>query len=336
MCLNPKWIYKKGTYKENNYNGMAGDFYEIGTYSKCGCCSICVSEKSNNWVIRNHYESLINQDKCFITLTYAENPIIIVQKDGQDFMKRFRWNIEKEYGKKIRMFGCYEYGEINNRPHLHFIIYGWKEPKPKFLCYNKKKQLVMQSDIVQRSWGLGRTSYQDFGNHEIPYISLYNTPQESFKRAYKMTRAKLNKLELMHRNNARMDNKQRKNLLAELQLIRGEMDEKKAKYTVIRERNTWSQGLGWAKFEEMYNKSQFYNFIEYIEDKEFVTPTPWVKRLANMGDVQAIEEMRKRQEQVKQSATEQEEILKNLKKVDDRRRKEILDLSDKRRVIEVL
>lgn len=115
MCLEPKWIYKRGKYKKSNYRGQEGESYELGTYSKCGHCEICTAEKSNNWVIRNKYESMNakNTAKCFVTLTYKENPCILIKKDLQLFFKRLRRNLEYNGFKgKIRYFAAGEYGTL--------------------------------------------------------------------------------------------------------------------------------------------------------------------------------------------------------------------------------
>ena len=150
MCLNPKLIRKKGKYKESNYRGEKGAFYELSTYSKCGSCEQCIAERANNWVIRNYYEEKTTNKKCFITLTYKDNPIFLVRKDLIDFVKRFRFEINKEYYKKYnnvkiglskealeiwkeehkneyiktRIFYSGEYGTVNGRSHFHVIIYG--------------------------------------------------------------------------------------------------------------------------------------------------------------------------------------------------------------------
>lgn len=336
MCLNPKWIYKKGNYKEDNYRGMAGDFYELGTYSKCGSCVQCINEKCNNWVVRNFYEEKAHTKKCFITLTYAENPIILIRKDAQDFMKRLRRKLEyKGYKNKIRMYGCGEYGTLNNRPHLHFIIYGWNDENPIYLDINKKTNIVYQSKLIQEVWGKGRTSYQDFTNREIPYITLYETPQEVFKRAYKLNFSKLKKLE-DYAKSKYLDKKTKLNLINEITTLRKELEESKKEYILSKEFNCWSLALGWEEFEKEYYKSNNNAFKEYIEDKEFVTPSPWVKKLANMGDIPAKEEMLRREEEIKQSATEEEEATKNRLLIESRKKKEIEEWQDKKNKIELL
>ena len=329
MCLNPKWIYKKGYYKENNYNGYKGEPYEIGTFSKCGVCEQCISEKCNNWVIRNYYEEKKHEKKCFITLTYKENPILLIRKDAQDFIKRLRryleYNIDKNI--KIRFYGCGEYGEVNNRPHLHFIIYGWNDPNAKYLTFNKKYQIVYQSEIIQKVWGLGRTSYQEYGEREVPYISLYNTPAEEFKKAYKLTFDKLKKLKDITKSRTL---KNRKNILIEIKDLEKELEKNKKKYVLSKEFIMYSKSLGWEEFEKQYDNYSNYTFTEYIQDKEFVTPSPWVKKLANKGDYNAILEMRKREEMIQQSENEEEEKKKNFIKINKNLTTKLKEWKDKK------
>lgn len=338
MCLNPKWIYKKGNYKENNYRGMAGEFYELGTYSKCGHCEICIAEKANNWVIRNKYEaeSAKNGAKCFITLTYKENPYILIKKDLQNFFKRLRAYLKYNgFQGKIRYYGAGEYGSLNNRPHFHAIIYGWQDTKADYLTINKKMNIVYQSEIIEKCWGLGRTSYQKFDEHEAPYIALYETARESWKKGYKVTREKLKTLEEIYRR--QNISKGRRIMLGfELLKLREELENSKAKYMKVKEFNTWSLGLGWEEFERQYEKAEEYTFEEYIEDKAFVTPTPWIKKLANSGDIKAAEEMKRREELIKQSANELEEKLKNQLKVAKRKKEDLKKWGEEKTVIEYL
>ena len=324
MCLNPKWIYKKGRYKEDNYRGSAGDFYELGTFSKCGCCTQCINEKSNNWVVRNHYEAINpkNERKSFITLTYEENPIIIIKKDIQDFVKRLRINLDRSTGEKIRIFTCSEYGELYNRPHAHIILYGFDDEKAKYKGINKKGNLYYESEIIQDTWGLGRTSYQKFDDNEIPYISLYNTANEQFKRAYKLNHDKLKKLE-DYATNIRHAN-QRKNLYLELNELREELDKSKKEWIAIKESNTWSKSMGWEEFERQYYKQVNYAWEEYIGEMSITTPSSWVKRLANQGDMAAAEEMFRRENSQIKETNEERERLKNLGKLQAKKKEEII------------
>jgi hypothetical protein len=150
-----------------------------------------------------------------------------------------------------------------------------------------------------------------------------------------MTREKCKKLKELSRS-ATMPENQRKNLLAELAFQEKKFEEEKNQYRLVKEFNTWSIALGWESFYDNYIKESKYTFREYIQDKEFVTPSPWVKKLANMGDMAAIWEMQKRQEEIEQSANEEEERTKNLLRIQDRRKKEILEWNDKKDKITIL
>lgn len=333
MCLNPKWIYKSGNYKKSNYRGKEGEFYEIGTFSKCGCCEQCNAEKANNWVVRNYYEAKNHKNITFVTLTYAESPIILVKKDLQDFIKRLRDRLDKLNREKIRYFAAGEYGEINNRPHFHIIFYGLKADKI-YLGINKKKNILYTDELIKKAWGKGRISVQEFDLHEIPYISLYETPKEQFKKAYKMTMEKAKKLKELSKTLIRFDKKARRNLIEELNEIIKQLKKTKEEYYAVKEFNTWSIGLGWEKFYDEYAKSNEYTFTEYIEDKEFVTPTPWVKKLANMGDIQAAREMFEREKIIKKSQNEEEERTKNLLTLQKKRKKELMEWNDKKDKLE--
>lgn len=337
MCLSPKWVFKRGRYEKNSYRGTKGELYEVGTYSKCGACEVCIAEKANNWVIRNYYESKVHTEKCFITLTYRESPIILVRKDIQDFIKRFRTYLDRnENKKKIRIFYAGEYGERNNRPHAHLIIYGWTDKNAQYLDVNKKFNILLKSKIIEEIWGLGRTSYQEFNTKEIPYISLYNTPQQEFKKAYKLNREKLKKLKEYAINKKGLTKGQRENLIKELKEQEKKLEESKKEYITIKEFNGWSLAMGWESFYTEYAKMPVYTFTEYIEDSEYVTPTPWVKKLANMGDFQAIKEMFRREELINAENTEIEEINKNKYKLTKKKKNDIIEWKDTKDQLEEL
>jgi hypothetical protein len=334
MCLNPKWIYKKGFYKENNYRGYQGQAYELGTFSKCGVCEQCLAEKANNWVVRNYYEDKAHTRKCFLTLTYEHTPYILVKKDLQDFKKRLRINLDRTTGEKIRIFDAGEYGTLKGRPHFHLIIYGWDDEHAKYIGMNKKKNLLYRNDMIQKTWGLGRTTYQPFDSHQVPYLAMYESPKETFKKAYKLSQENGKILIKKVQDNIRMPKAQRENLYKELNEKLLQIENEKTKYMAIKEFNSWSLALGWQEFEKEYYKQNNYAFMEYIEDKEFCTPTPWVKKLANMGDIAAAQEMFRREQLLQMSKSEEEERIKNSLMITAKKKAKIMDWNDKKTEIE--
>lgn len=362
-CENPRLIQKKGHYKENNYRGQAGDYYELSTFADCGDCENCRAAKANNWVCRNYYEAKEAEKKCFITLTYRHAPYFLVRKDFTDFIKRFRYEINKEYYEKLRnvskglsgeqlqqwkedhaeefiktrIFYAGEYGELNGRSHGHMIIYGWDDPNAKPIRINKKSNIIYKSEVIEKTWGYGFTSIQPFGDKEAPYIALYNTSQDSFKRAYKLTRKKVKQLERSIPQNANFDEAQKKNMLLTLNEAREEMEKNKKNYYAIREFNGWSMSLGWEGFLKQYLKSQNYAYVEYVLGAEYATPTPWLKKLANKyGDAKAAEEIFRREREAERPKSEKEAREKALQLKRAKRKEEILKRGEERNVVEDL
>lgn len=95
----------------------------------CGHCIGCKADKQKEWAVRILSEKITNENSYFVTLTYNEKfrPIsqsgqpTLDKKRFTDFMKRLR----KKFGKcRIRYFQCGEYGEKNNNPHHHMVLFG--------------------------------------------------------------------------------------------------------------------------------------------------------------------------------------------------------------------
>lgn len=327
-CINAKWIYKEGYYKELNWRTVytGKDYYEVGCWSKCGTCENCMNEKANNWLVRNYFEEKRHAKKSFITLTYEHSPLILVKKDLQDYIKRLRTNLDRSTGEKIKIFTAGEYGDSKKRPHFHVIIYGWQDENAKYLNVNKKGNVYYQSDLIHDTWGKGRTSYQKFDTNEIAYLSLYNTPNEIYKKEYLLNKSSLKKLESYAYSNITHLNK---NLLKEIEMLRKKVEESKSGYIAIKEFNTWSQSLGWEMFEKEYINSKEYAFEHYIKDGTFVTPTPWIKKLANKyGDVRAMQELIRREENMVRETNEAKYKGKILIEQATKKKREILEWND--------
>lgn len=304
MCLQPKWIFKKGERKETTFRGVVGEHYEIGMYAKCGHCSQCTAEKSNNWVVRNYYEEKQHKQKCFLTLTYNEenNPIVLRRKDLQNFIKRLRYYLNKD-GIKIRYFGCGEYGELRGRPHYHLIIYGWAPSDQKYLELSKRNNICMTSKFIEKVWGMGRITVQEFNQAEIAYISLYNTNKHECKKSIRAKREALKKAYLNRKKGA---NKKQEERIREL--IQ-DLKKSEKEWAEIKEFNCWSLSTGWKEFEKSYDEGKEQEFKHYIGKATLGTPTPWLKKLANKwGEQKAIIEIKRREEIAKADGNELNEI----------------------------
>lgn len=121
----------------------------------CNHCYACKLNKSAEWATRCMLETLDHESAYWLTLTYDEEhlPIldaikyneiyetdthniivpVTIENDGtwingslfpkhiDEFIKKIR---NKFRNSKIRYFYCGEYGEQNQRPHYHMLLYG--------------------------------------------------------------------------------------------------------------------------------------------------------------------------------------------------------------------
>lgn len=106
-CFRPRKVYD-------------GDF---SSEYPCGKCAACLRSRTREWANRITHELSYHESSCFLTLTYDnENlPDELKKRDLQLFLKRLRKEIEP---KRIKYFGCGEYGETYGRPHYHLIVFG--------------------------------------------------------------------------------------------------------------------------------------------------------------------------------------------------------------------
>lgn len=101
----------------------------------CGHCLACRIERSKAWAVRMMLESLSHDDNCFVTLTYdddhvpivdhldyvAQLPLTLRPSDMTLFFKRLRRDLGDA---RIKYYYCGEYGDHTFRPHYHAVIFG--------------------------------------------------------------------------------------------------------------------------------------------------------------------------------------------------------------------
>ena len=143
----------------------------------CGQCIHCRLNQSRQWSIRITHEQLKYGDRsCFLTLTYDDEHLpadrSIHKRDLQLFLKRFR----KQLGqKKIRYFGCGEYGDTFGRPHYHVIVFGVPVDADCFrnrhVHYEKGKPCGWHCDLD--SWRNGKVHIGTVSSESANYVSGY-------------------------------------------------------------------------------------------------------------------------------------------------------------------
>jgi len=141
-------------------------------YIPCGQCIGCRLERSRQWAMRCVEEAKTHEKNCFVTLTYNDEnkpkDNSLCKRDLQLFIKRLR----KEYGSKIRFYGCGEYGEKNQRPHYHLCIFN-HDFDDKYLWMVRDNVQLFRSPSLQKLWKYGFSTIGEVTFESAAYVARY-------------------------------------------------------------------------------------------------------------------------------------------------------------------
>lgn len=120
------------------------------------------------------HEAQMHRQNCFITLTYDDEHLpddySVHVRTFQLFMKKLRKHYQP---KKIRFYGCGEYGPENLRPHYHSILFNhdFSDKQP----YKKTPQgnQLYTSKSLDQIWGNGFTTIGDVTYQSAGYVAQY-------------------------------------------------------------------------------------------------------------------------------------------------------------------
>lgn len=141
----------------------------------CGQCIGCKLERARQWAVRCTHEASLYDENCMATLTYSDEWLpkgaSLVPQDMTKFMKRLRRRIEP---RKVRFFGCGEYGDETMRPHYHLLLFGYDFPDKRIIC-SSKEYPEWTSEILQETWGFGSTLLGSVSFESAAYVARYVT-----------------------------------------------------------------------------------------------------------------------------------------------------------------
>lgn len=102
-----------------NFVSLSGEIIPPRKEVPCGRCTVCQSNRREEWAARMELESRTAAVTYFVTLTYADSsyPGQLSVSDLQKFFKRLRSKVHCRY------FACGEYGERFGRGHYHAVIW---------------------------------------------------------------------------------------------------------------------------------------------------------------------------------------------------------------------
>nr|QJB21654.1 MAG: replication initiator protein [Microvirus sp.] len=129
----------------------------------CGRCIECLQTKRASWSFRLKQELIKAKSATFLTLTLNDEHLKKIENCGkyyatlekkllQDYFKRVR-----KYNKhKLKYFAVGEYGEKNNRPHYHAIVFN------------------SDNNLLREKWGdYGFVSTDNVSDASIHYVTGY-------------------------------------------------------------------------------------------------------------------------------------------------------------------
>lgn len=130
----------------------------------CGTCIGCRTSQAKAWALRCQLELQQHDKATFTTLTYNDEnvPVTLYKRHLQLFIKKLRKH------RKVRFFASGEYGETNQRPHFHAILYGFS---------------TRDRDLVHDMWGKGHSRTDDVTPARIAYTAGYTSKKVGYLQA---------------------------------------------------------------------------------------------------------------------------------------------------------
>lgn len=169
-CFKPIQAYRQGNGDIVFHDTGKGEPLEL----PCGQCIGCRLERSRQWAMRCCHEAQLHQDNCFITLTYNPENMPpdggLIHRDFQDFMRRLRRFVAP---KKIKFYMCGEYGDRNNRPHYHAIIFGYNFDDWVYLFDSPGGERIYMSPTLEKLWRYGFVTIGTVTFQSAGYVARY-------------------------------------------------------------------------------------------------------------------------------------------------------------------
>lgn len=183
-CKKPLTAWREHTTSYNyktpvNRRRLVFDEYraELGTEMQipCGQCIGCRLEYSRTWAVRCMDENEMHDEGFSACLTYEDEYLpeknSLRPRDTELFIKRLRRELN---GKKIRYFLCGEYGEKNERPHYHILLWGYI-PADLYKTgeLSKSGYPLYRSDNFEEQWRAGRCDIGEVTFESAAYVARY-------------------------------------------------------------------------------------------------------------------------------------------------------------------
>lgn len=121
------------------------------------------------------HEAQLHTENCFLTLTFANEHLPIDYsvdvRDTQLFLKRLRDHIKPT---RVRFFACGEYGDKDQRPHYHLILFNHAFLSDrKLLKTTRNGDKLYTSATLEKLWPFGQSSIGNVTFNSAAYVARY-------------------------------------------------------------------------------------------------------------------------------------------------------------------
>lgn len=131
-------------------------------------------DRSRDWATRIVHEASLHEANAFLTLTFNDDNLpsdySVRVEDVQRFMKRLRKALAPT---RVRFFACGEYGDANQRPHYHIMIFGYDFPDKQPWRKTGSGFVVHRSPLLDKCWGFGHAEIGTVTVQSAGYVSRY-------------------------------------------------------------------------------------------------------------------------------------------------------------------
>ena len=128
--------------------------------------------------MRAMHESKLYESNAFVTVTYNDECLpdngSLAVRHHQLFMKRLRERVDS----KLRFVMCGEYGETTQRPHYHYLLFGFYPSDCRLYASNQGNP-VYTSEFLDDIWGFGECKVGAVTFESAGYVARYTTKKLS-------------------------------------------------------------------------------------------------------------------------------------------------------------
>lgn len=154
-----------------------------GFQLECRKCLPCRINSGRELAIRAMHEAQMHKNNIFLTLTYNDENLKSPKLQYLDFQlfmkslleKRCRDITDPELKRKLSIpfMVTGEYGDKNQRPHWHAILFNYAPLDPKPERTTDLDHNVFTSEELSNLWGKGRIEYGSVTLESASYVARY-------------------------------------------------------------------------------------------------------------------------------------------------------------------